>query len=463
VYEKGVTYNPKSIELWNCFCSWTYSAYAANYPDVVTNIYERALKEISYDTNAFVIWDTILNFEKTRSPVNTDKLYWKIMNYPTKKPDTYIQGYSDFIGKASQEDYTSIMNDHQDLLLLPDSLNNRAYLINAFEMKYKANLASYAPLADATKLDELLGNEKTQYEGAQTNEKKNDQIREFFSREEVINKRDQVIFFYERGMNVMCRYPDYWISYFNYLDRDENTAPKIQELYPKYEKHFASIDHGQNIFVFLADLKEKQKNLEGTREIYEKLISKLPNYDAFLNYIYFEAREKDAEKLLVVVQKLIDAVAHNPEALAFAISEITDIAVKVDVTKQIHELLIKGSDIVAYDRTFYLAWINFLRFAKFPWEDLYSVFLKALSTTKVAIEQEELWKVLIYTSRAYCDITTIKDVETKYLKRNEGKPTDNIPPPDAAAAKKKRKWDFSGTSITEEASSHEQIKKQLKT
>jgi len=124
-------------------------------------------------------------------------------------------------------------------------------------MKYKAAKTNLANI-DVSKLDALL--EKTQFDGVEPTPKKVEQVKEFLTKEENSERKDFVIYCYERSMVLMCKFSDIWIKYLYFLERDSTTDHKIDEICSKYEKLLSKIDTTQGVLQQYADYKEKQKS-----------------------------------------------------------------------------------------------------------------------------------------------------------------------------------------------------------
>jgi len=139
------------------------------------------------------------------------------------------------------------------------------------------------------------------------------------------------------------------------------------------------------------------------------------------------------------------------------ISEVTEVALRFELIEPFHELTSKAVEGATYDRNVFLSWINLLKFAKTPWEQINEVFSKGFEKAKTAIEIEDLWKIFLFSSKSYGNIDAIKEVETRFLKKIDTK-ADTA---DTTLGKKKRKWDTAG-EIKNEANSFEHTKKQQK-
>jgi len=360
--------------------------------------------------------------------------------------------YTEFITKLSQADYEAVLARHSDLSQLPDSLNNRAYLTNSYEMKYKQIAATFGTMTETSKLDEIV--EETQFDGKEPSAKKRDAIKEFIKKEEEKDKKEQLIYFYERSLIIMCRYSDYWIRYLHFLEKDESTSNKVDEISKKYEKLFARITNGLSVSQYYADFKEKHNDLEAARAVYQSMAKLFPSVEPLLLQLFFETRTKINDNFTKLFESSLPNVK-DPEAVAFLVSEISEIVIRLDVTKPIIDSLNKHIEQLEYSRSLLLARVALLKQAKSPWSDIYQVFNKGFDQCKSIIEYEELWKILLFTCRSYCDIATITEVESKYFNRVDASENVNY------QIKKKRKFEFS----TAESNTNDldQVKKQIKT
>jgi len=187
---------------------------------------------------------------------------------------------------------------------------------------------------------------------------------------------------------------------------------------------------------------------------------KAGGYLLAIQSIFYEARQKNTERISELSKRIWD-MTQDPEALAFIISEISEVLVRFDLTKEINESLVKATANLEYNLTLYISWVNFLKLCKAEWNDISDVFKKAYEKAKNLSDFEELWKIELFTCRSYCnDINIIRELEQKYIQRKESK---NENAGDAGVGKKKRKL-FTDANPTNVGDGNlEQIKKHVKT
>lgn len=120
VYERGLNMNPRSLNLWKIFCSW--SEYSFNSDEhYVRNCFERAISVIGIDYFSKFIWQKYIEFEdKKKNVLGVNQIYWRLVDIPINDLPHFIQEYKEFINGISDLEiirsfYDLVKNDGSEL------------------------------------------------------------------------------------------------------------------------------------------------------------------------------------------------------------------------------------------------------------------------------------------------------------------------------------------------------------
>jgi hypothetical protein len=452
VYEEAVSLNSTSPDLWNNYINFVAQHYSTNI-DKIIEVYEKAIKNIAFDVNSHVIWDSYLSFLEPRDTSKLNSLFLRILNYPVSGPNEIYQRYEKFINGLDHLQYQQLLEQYTDFPLPSDAHVNKTALTQAYANKIRES-ASTNPLADSErKLHDLL--EKTEFDGEDLDASKDESLKEYLSKQEKILSYEKLIYLYKKCLVVKCKYGEFWVKILHLLDRDPNNQLLVNEYFRIYAKHFNVIENKELVSFFQADLKEKDGDIEGCREIYKSLEQKRI-FEAYLRHLYMEIRQKKFQNVVDIFVSLSQSVQDNDQ-IAFVVQEMGDIFNKLGEVDKATEIIKRFNDKKGeYSKIFYISWINFLKNCKKSWDEIEGVFKLAFEKIKDAADKEYLWKTYVYTARSYCsDINALREVERRYALREEptGQNLEN-------GINSKRKYDSSGDANDDDI---EGIRKQVKT
>jgi len=416
IYEEAVSLNPTSPDLWFSFIGFVTEQYNDN-SEKINDVYERAIRSVSFDTNSHVIWNSYLTYLEAADSAKAHAAYWRLLEYPVSHPNEIYQRYEKFVADLDPLQYQAFFQERKDLAIPVEALANKVTVQQIYAQKLQDS-SRLNVLADSErKLQSLL--EKTEYDGEDLDLPKEEALQSYLAQQDKVLSLDKLIYLYRKCLVVKCKSGEFWVKLLHLLEKSTSPNDQLTEVFRRYKNHFNIIENKEKVFFFEADLKEANRDVEGCREIYASLEQKKV-FEAYLRHIYMEIRTNNIQNVIEIFVSLSQSV-QDGDQIAFVVQEMGDILNKLGEVDRAVEIIRQFNEKnTGYSKFFYISWINFLKNCKKPWEEIEAVFNLAFEKIKENADKEALRKVFVYTARSYCnDIQTLRDIERRCALREE--------------------------------------------
>jgi len=141
--------------------------------------------------------------------------------------------------------------------------------------------------------------------------------RKYLEFEEKLGNPDRIIKLYERCVIPCCLYSEFWIRYTKFLEKhgedihiskgeskDTYTPIQAREVFKRVTNIY--LKRRPDIHLVFASFEEKSKNYQGARDVYEKLLSIVPqNTETIVRYINFERRINQPQNAIDIFKRSI--------------------------------------------------------------------------------------------------------------------------------------------------------------
>lgn len=405
IYQKAVEMNPRSLDLWNCYCSWVNFTYSTQI-DLIGLVYEKAVEQIGFDFNSYIIWDAYLNFEIQKNVEKAHTVFFNVIKYPINKLENYSLRFKEFLNSLSELDiiniyhkfYPKFENETQDL---------KGVMIKVFENEIKKTLLE---IKDRKNFENQL--KKTEYDD-QSN-KENQIWMEYIEHEKQFNKKDRTIFVYEKALITQNGNTHLWMEYFENLEELYENATLLI-LFQKYKSFFKSLD--MNILYYWTDFLENV-DVEKARLLFLELQKENGALKSYVRHCQLEIRNKNFPGAKKIYESMLLIFADQPEISSFILFEYCDfLKTYFNDISSLHNHFQGYFDKNAFSKYFLSAYFKFLKevFAENEHElntYISSISVKALKKSNEISKNdlEECYKLIINFTRG--NFTAIQEIKS---------------------------------------------------
>eukprot|EP01016_Furgasonia_blochmanni_P045557 TRINITY_DN6441_c0_g1_i1.p1 TRINITY_DN6441_c0_g1~~TRINITY_DN6441_c0_g1_i1.p1 ORF type:complete len:376 (+),score=51.20 TRINITY_DN6441_c0_g1_i1:122-1249(+) len=296
--------NPRSVDLWYCFCSWLIYEYKPA-PEIVRRIFDKAVEGVGYDFNSHVIWDLYIDYEIGKSIDRTDKLFWGVLKNPINKLEDYVMKYKTFITAIPDPDALNLaIHNFKNYKLETSTLtpaSAKPALIQLYERENKG-MSQY--ITSRIPYEELI--KKSEFDGNALDNNERDAWFAYINYERTveISSTERLRFTYERALITLSYHSDLWFKYFEYLETEVRDMDYLKNFIHRYLKFFVNLD--VEIAFYLADHEELRGDLDASRKVYELLEERKSDCaEVYIRRIQFENRAKNFEGISGLYEKAI--------------------------------------------------------------------------------------------------------------------------------------------------------------
>lgn len=260
-YTRGTSLNRRSMQLWECYCSWVQDSFGESNAELVRKTYDSALAQVGLDFFSGRIWQQYIKFEiQQDQPAKANSLFWRLVTIALQDLKDFVLRYHNFLEPVTEEHR---LVDYVKALKLPDAIPRGVDALKAFLNQHYRSTSNKA-IAEAqqrAKFEEVLP--QTEFSGAPCSPKDEELWMGYIRLERGLNPQNlvRVLFTLEKSLTYCCTSKKLWREYVNYLVYQMKDEDYLKQALLSFSRMLTNVD--ANLVFLLADLLElESKNYE---------------------------------------------------------------------------------------------------------------------------------------------------------------------------------------------------------
>ncbi|KAL5121995.1 hypothetical protein ACEQ8H_000211 [Pleosporales sp. CAS-2024a] len=311
VYERGVSCNMTSVDLWANYCSFKMDT--SHDSDVIRELFERAAGFLSLDFSSHPFWDKYIEFEeRSQEPRNVLKLWIRAFSQPSVYASKYWEKFAQAVGTHPIEDL--VEPELLDTLQKQVNLANQGQPEKApLELERQIRLAIYEHYGQTwTRIQaEVSGRwtfeqeiKRPYFHVTELEQPDLDNWHKYLDFEEKEGDFERTAYLYERCLSICALYEEYWLRYVRWMfaqGKDENT----RIIYNRASCIFVSIS-SPTIRLNWARFEEKLGRTSVARDIYISILEQAPgHHETLLSLANIERRQEGNDAAVRLLEEYI--------------------------------------------------------------------------------------------------------------------------------------------------------------
>eukprot|EP00735_Rhodelphis_limneticus_P006669 TRINITY_DN19100_c0_g1::TRINITY_DN19100_c0_g1_i1::g.13871::m.13871 TRINITY_DN19100_c0_g1::TRINITY_DN19100_c0_g1_i1::g.13871 ORF type:complete len:631 (+),score=178.25,sp/Q86UA1/PRP39_HUMAN/28.52/1e-65,TPR_14/PF13428.1/9.7,TPR_14/PF13428.1/2.6e+02,TPR_14/PF13428.1/0.76,TPR_14/PF13428.1/10,TPR_14/PF13428.1/0.0059,TPR_14/PF13428.1/1.1e+02,TPR_14/PF13428.1/5.9e+03,TPR_14/PF13428.1/2.6e+03,TPR_14/PF13428.1/7.1e+02,Suf/PF05843.9/1.7e-07,Suf/PF05843.9/18,Suf/PF05843.9/4.4,Suf/PF05843.9/0.015,TPR_16/PF1 len=424
VYERGVVAVSRSVDLWTRYVSFL-CVHKASEPDVVRNLFERAVEVCGDNWLSHQLLDKYLEFENSQEEYHkVAMLYKRILSLPIQELDRYYEGYKQFASMRQADDVMTA-EERQSFEIIKVLKTEEAVIAEKVDrVSVARDQLYYYTKEDQYKISTYeAGLRRFYFHIKPLDEGQLNTWRQYLTYMENEGDYTRAVRLYERAMVPLCYYTEFWNRYASFVER----KGKREDARKIYERAIVAVRGRSACHLQYAEFLEGEGSLEEARDMYKKALQINPNVAKnAIGYANFERRQGDINLACQILERAFNAVDSSSVPYLACYWAYFVSAVLKDQTRSRHIYEIALSK-AAFSLDLWLAYIDFERAYDSSEATLRRIFERALGPgTKLSpADQDTLWQRYIEVGRqVFGSFKLVQQVEAQardFQARNKDK------------------------------------------
>ncbi|XP_024539543.1 pre-mRNA-processing factor 39 isoform X2 [Selaginella moellendorffii] len=305
VYERAVKAVAHSVDIWVHYCAYATEKFP---PEEVIRLFERGVSLVGTDYLSHILWDKFIDYALARQDYSLlMQVRTRILEVPLQQLDRYFMSFKQFTNNRHWLDVRTEEKRHL-AETLPRNAHESEKLISAKEAIYKKTKEWDAKIRDfENSIRRPYFHVKSLDDAQLANWHK---YLDFVEKEADMQK---VVKLFERCLIACANYPEYWIRYVEYLEKQNNLEMANDALHRATHIFVKKVP---DVHIFAARFQERTGDATAARKTYKYISTELvPGHlDAIVKAAHFEMREGDNDAACGVFESAIEVEKAKEES-----------------------------------------------------------------------------------------------------------------------------------------------------
>ncbi|EFJ14366.1 hypothetical protein SELMODRAFT_120899 [Selaginella moellendorffii] len=305
VYERAVKAVAHSVDIWVHYCAYAAEKFP---PEEVIRLFERGVSLVGTDYLSHILWDKFIDYALARQDYSLlMQVRTRILEVPLQQLDRYFMSFKQFTNNRHWLDVRTEEKRHL-AETLPRNAHESEKLISAKEAIYKKTKEWDAKIRDfENSIRRPYFHVKSLDDAQLANWHK---YLDFVEKEADMQK---VVKLFERCLIACANYPEYWIRYVEYLEKQKNLEMANDALHRATHIFVKKVP---DVHIFAARFQERTGDATAARKTYKYISTELvPGHlDAIVKAAHFEMREGDNDAACGVFESAIEVEKAKEES-----------------------------------------------------------------------------------------------------------------------------------------------------